>query len=440
MDNMKYLKRQKGIGANQVLFVGVFLVGLMLSSLAAVDIPVYLAAQNQLQTAVDAAALAGAAKLPIGQVEAEIEALDYALENSVLGQEMDSSNFEFNYNGSAFEVSGEVEIPTLMSKLTCGLSLASGGDYWIQDGEEPSEEGAAPSTCTSMTLHARSKAIPAARDVILVIDTSGSMNNLGNGQPFNDVKDAALAYVDQVIDLDSESIDRIGVVTFDFNSTNEIELTSTYDSNNFQAVKDTIDQLDLYNGSQWWNTNYHSGLQEALDELETNGRQNASKTIVFLTDGYPNVPDGPDWYYKDCINAYSKGNTYTSYANYYYSRGYTSYGDYYSNKADEKYDYSLDCTTGYTDYMVEVTLAEADRAADMDVAVHTIQIGPPPSQSGSLSTIRAMLQNDDWDALLLDQIADITDGEQYTAETNDGDGIMAIYNAIAEDVHMRLAL
>ncbi len=433
-------RAEKGFASNQVLTIGVLMFGMM-TSVFAVDIPLYYTAQNQLQTSVNAAALAGAAQLPIGEAEAEAAAIEYASRNLVVGSEVTSNdlNMEPRFGEDySFVVTAQKQVPTIMSRFLCASKAAGGGEQ-EEESETGGEEVGGDQFCNTMTVKAGAKAVPAARDVILVIDTSGSMDNLGNGQPFKDVKEAAHAYIDQVVELNSESVDRIGVVTFDYNSDTAIGLTSYVDSDNFDDVHDAIDDLSLYNGSQWWNTNYYSGLKKALDEMQADGRKNASKSIVFLTDGYPNVPDGPDWNYKDCINAESYADQYMSYANYYYNRRHWSYGNYYYNLAQQKYDYSYDCTVGYTEHMIDVTQAQANRAQDMDVTVHTIQIGPPPSQSNSLSAIRDMLNDSGWDSELLWYIADASEGEQYEAATNDGDGITEIYETIAQDVRMRLS-
>ncbi|MBK8189938.1 MAG: VWA domain-containing protein [Vampirovibrionales bacterium] len=435
----------KGIGSGQVLMIGVMLTGMMFSSLA-VDLPFYFATQNQLQTAVNAAALAGASQLPDGEAQAQQAAYEYASQNPVAGRTLAESDLSYHYDGSAFEVEARMQAPTLLSRLMCGLSgtlsqggggLDGGGSGGESVGGGGEGDGSGPAVdCSSMTIAAHAKAVPAARDVVLVLDTSGSMNR-GNGYPMEDVKDAAVAYVDKVIALDSESVDRIGVVNFDFDSRIAASLTSTYDSNGYATVKSAINNLYAYSGSEWWNTNYYSGLKKALDELESHGRKNATKFVIFLTDGFPNIPDGPDWNYKDCINADDAGDNYMKQYNYYRSRGQISTANYYYTKAQQKYAYSLSCTQGYTDYMINVTQAQAQRAEGMDVTVSTIQIGPV--SDNSLSKLRKMLRQPTWEAGLLDYIADTTDGKQYAATNYDMDALREIYDTIAHDVHMRLA-
>ncbi|MBX2861074.1 MAG: VWA domain-containing protein, partial [Vampirovibrio sp.] len=271
-----------GFGINQIFSIGVLVISLCVSTLA-VDLPFYFAAQNQLQTAVNAAALAGAANLPDGNDEAVEAALDMAAQNPVTNKILEESNLTFDSNGNVFEVRGEVEVDTIMAKILCGLTgvvdtVAGDGDGGEGEGESSGM------SCNSMKVGAYAKALPAARDTILVIDMSTSMDDLGGDQPVTDVKEAGIAFVDQVLALDSESVDRIGVVSFDRYGNNRISLTSQNDSANFEAVKGAIMDMPLYGGGGW-NTNFQAGMQVAMDEMLANGRQNAKKTIVFMTDG-----------------------------------------------------------------------------------------------------------------------------------------------------------
>ncbi|MEZ4575453.1 MAG: hypothetical protein R2857_11145 [Vampirovibrionales bacterium] len=55
--------------------------------------------------------------------------------------------------------------------------------------------------CLFFPVAASAKAPPAARDTMLVLDNSSSMNDLGNNRPMRDVKDAAELYVDEVEEL-----------------------------------------------------------------------------------------------------------------------------------------------------------------------------------------------------------------------------------------------
>ena len=89
-------------------------------------------------------------------------------------------------------------------------------------------------------------------DVILVTDLSGSM-----GGDLGDAKTAAKTFVDQL-----SGQDKVGLVSFTSTATLDRHLTSDFDD-----VKNVIDGYSAGGG-----TNMGDGLTEAIDELETNSR------------------------------------------------------------------------------------------------------------------------------------------------------------------------
>lgn len=125
-------------------------------------------------------------------------------------------------------------------------------------------------------------------DVMLAIDRSGSMDDdLPNPpQPLTDVKDAALAFVDE---LSSE--DRAGLVSFGTTATNPPDKSVTSD---LMSLKDVIRSIAIVlNGGQ--NTNIGEGILRAREELSRSDRQDGSgKFIVLLTDGIATHPERSD--------------------------------------------------------------------------------------------------------------------------------------------------
>ena len=395
--------------------VGVTLTALGLG-LVAVDVPLYMTYLNQLQTTTDAAVLAGAAALPNGESQAQQAALAMASQNPVGGQTLTAQNLSYEFipgNDLSMVVKAQVNVPTMMAKMVCSMkNLGNGGNY-NEDGQEDTNsenqkeaDSSETSTCDWFQVKATSKAIPAARDTVLVIDTSNSMDDLGKGQPFKDVKDAAKRFVDVVEDLNTnnqgQDVDRLAVIKFDTLGVKAIGLTENYES-----ARTAITNLNLYSGSGW-NTNYYAGLALAVAELQTNGRKNANKSIIFMTDGYANLPGGST-NINTCISNYN----------------------------NRKYTTAKNCATNYTNFMINTTTAEIVKAHNLEATIHTIQIGG--DDSASLNTFRTLLQKPTWNPELLYAMADTTDGQQYAARNDDGAGIMDIYEAVAEDVHLRLA-
>lgn len=135
-----------------------------------------------------------------------------------------------------------------------------------------------------VTLRVEGKDIPSTSDVVLVIDTSGSMNRFGRMQA---AKNAANAFVDKL--LPSENT-RIGVVSFE--SVVQIRQALT---NNANALKGAINGLQANGG-----TFTQGGVRQAQAMLENSSADH--KHIVLLSDGVPTFSyemSNPDGYLQD---------------------------------------------------------------------------------------------------------------------------------------------
>ena len=121
-------------------------------------------------------------------------------------------------------------------------------------------------------------------DVVLVIDRSGSMDDLGATppQPLTDVKQAAISFVNQ---LGEE--DRVALATFANDATRPIDFELASD---FGAVRKAIDAVSIL-GGEVQNTNIADGLLVAWEELlSARHRVDAGKVVVMLTDGVATRP------------------------------------------------------------------------------------------------------------------------------------------------------
>ncbi|MGE0201366.1 MAG: VWA domain-containing protein [Candidatus Melainabacteria bacterium] len=453
-------KRQKQRGSASLLTIGLILLGLSMS-VVAIDLPMYFNAQNQLQTTVNAAAIAGAYKLPQGTQEAEDAALEIAMENPVAGHTLTDSELSFDYETGAnmtMIVNAQSPVPTLINKFLCSLSGSGGEGYDpnATDGNWDTSGGSAGNNCNYMTVYAHAKAVPAARDTILVIDTSSSM---GVGfKPINKTKEAAKYFVDTVAALNNQngSLDRIAVVTFDQTAKTKIGLTSDkdYNNNGFSTVKSTITNLSLFSGSGW-NTNYAAGMKQAVDLMESQGRPNAKKTIIFLTDGFPNLPapTGNGWSsnvgsaYSKCQNILYNSQAWNDLC-YRYKRNGRWYTNcyYLPNDWPNPITDQIMTSTGthacgqeYTDNMVNAAKTQSDRAESAGITIHTIEIYDPNEDSNSEKLLKALMIDEDWDPELLDYFADNTDGNMYSSTTANLDVLSDFYEEIAQDVKVKLA-
>lgn len=110
-------------------------------------------------------------------------------------------------------------------------------------------------------------------DIVLVVDTSGSMkgNNLTN------TKNAINALV-EAFDAKKETVDtKYKLVTF--SSSAEIETNDWVDGT---KLKKKAKKLSADGG-----TNYDQGLSQAATAINSSNRENAKKIVIFLTDGKP---------------------------------------------------------------------------------------------------------------------------------------------------------
>ena len=132
------------------------------------------------------------------------------------------------------------------------------------------------------------KMLVAARDsvktsrIVLVIDTSGSMNKAGRMQA---AKDAANAFVDNV--LDGSNTTQIGIVRFAGNVSIQSEFTNDKDK-----LYDAINGLEADGG-----TFTQAGVRQAKEMLSQAGAD--KKYMVVLSDGVPTYSyqlDNPDTY------------------------------------------------------------------------------------------------------------------------------------------------
>jgi Flp pilus assembly protein TadG len=430
-------------GMNSILALGGIILGLGTSVLA-IDLPYYFAAQNQLQTATDAAALAGAMALPDGEQQAEDAALEVATKNPIAGKALQASDLKYTSNGSTFEVTTSAHVPTVMAKVLCSITGGAAGRG--QDGVIRDSNGASVDTdgCSYMTVYAHSKAIPAARDTILVIDTSSSMDDLGYNRPFKDVKSAAKYYIDMVANLQSESTDRIGLVSFDQTGKLQQTLVSQHDSPSFSVVKTKVDGLKLFSGTGW-NTNYEAGLRIALDEMQSHGRKNAEKIVIFLTDGMPNLPAPSNYYSYSQYQPYTKctdmvDNSAAVKAKCTYKNGQKICPVLPSSQITDSMISSaaVSCGQTYVSTMQGLTNTQTDRAKSMDVTIHTVSIHDSVGTQSSEAILRRLLKDPYWEPNQLDYMATTTKGEQYEAENYDAAKMQDIYKTIAEDIHIRL--
>lgn len=109
---------------------------------------------------------------------------------------------------------------------------------------------------------------PAERDIVLVLDTSGSMS----GTPLDETKKASTNFVDTILEEDAS----IGVVNYD----SDADMKSDF-SNSKNSLDSVINDLGTGGG-----TDIESGLRAADQMLNQSSAE--KKIIVLMSDGEPN--------------------------------------------------------------------------------------------------------------------------------------------------------
>ncbi|TFG65708.1 MAG: VWA domain-containing protein [Gemmatimonadales bacterium] len=203
----------------------------------------------RLARAVDAAVLAGARSLRLGQDVARERATNVALVNGAqMGISCSDITVSFGTNAEGeqtVQVTAQRTMPTTLMRV---LDI----DF----------------------MNIRSMAVAAVPpvDLVLVLDQSGS---LGTANAFDDLQDAAKLFVDYFDD----NIDQLGLVSFQLRATERFALAGGFNT----PIKNGIDLLTSFSY-----TNVGDGLGLAYDQITgPSVRQRSAKVVVFFTDGRP---------------------------------------------------------------------------------------------------------------------------------------------------------
>ena len=125
-------------------------------------------------------------------------------------------------------------------------------------------------------------------DIVLVLDTSGSMS----GTKMTNLKNAANNFINATAEnnrgLEQDQQTRLAIVQFASGANTEQQLNYVTDQN-AQQYRNTIDGFRASGA-----TYAEEGLQQAQNVLDRNGRDNVQQIVIFFTDGEPNHYNGFD--------------------------------------------------------------------------------------------------------------------------------------------------
>lgn len=283
------------------------LVGVFAFLAFSIDVGYISLVKAQLQTATDAAALAAAQELkenPQGGTAAAIQAAqETAAANSINGSPLalDPADFTFGRwdaeSRTLVDVSGTGLKPTTV-QISGQLSAARGSSITLFFAPIIGSGSAELQTSAIATAEADE-----ARDIVLVIDCSGSMEE---NNRIELTRAAAAAFVDVL-----SSNDLLSLAVYSYvdpvsgETTGHLESGLDFDHN---PVINRIPELtpELYTSK----TNIGGGMRVAIEEFLANPRydefgEQVERTMVLMTDGHANITEAPGADPVDSIDYYA---------------------------------------------------------------------------------------------------------------------------------------
>lgn len=320
--NRSVTNRRRNHRRGTVMFIALIMIVVSLAAAAfCIDVAYMQLVQTQLRTATDAATRAGALGLAQGSVDdARQRAKDIALLNNVAGAPLvlDDSDIVF---GTATQPPGDPAPPYTFTPSSSAINAVQvagrkttgspSGDVTLFLG--PKLWGSGPFQPTKGAA-----ASIADRDIVLVLDRSGSMDTedsgvlpgslagLYSGEVFDHDGDGRLKRIEALKVAVGEflgvlnelpSAEQVGMVSYATNSTPESDLDTSYSS-----FESSVHDLEA---SGW--TNIGEGIDDAVEMLQNTSlaRPTADPVIIVMTDGIHNQTRDPEDAARDAMAALS---------------------------------------------------------------------------------------------------------------------------------------
>lgn len=249
IDLRRLTRRVRNERGTVLALVAVSLIGILGIAGLALDSARAYVTRAQLSRAVDAAALAGASSLRLGQAQAQVRLVALAAANGVVpGENATSLSYQFGTNA---EGEATVEVTALRTMPTTFMRVL-GRDQ--------------------VTVGSVAEATVPPLDLTLVLDQSGS---LGFMNAFDDLQDASKTFVGNF----SETLDQMGLISFSNRAQELVPLDQPFNS----AITTQINAL-----SSVGYTNTGEAMRLAYEQMQSAAvRDRAVRVVVFFTDGRP---------------------------------------------------------------------------------------------------------------------------------------------------------
>lgn len=253
-----------------IVLLAVMLVFVIAFVALAVDLGFVCAVRGDLQSAADAAALAGAGTILDGETEAVTAAQRFA-------------QYNLNNQGVRVGATNKVEVQVGHWDPKSRQFVAGGTPLDAVEVLTKSDNSSLffgrVGGASSFPSEARAVAAYSPRDIMLVLDVSGSMTETRNGtSKINELRDAVEYFINYIQEANGN--DRIG---FAYYSTRARLGTGL--SLDLSTVQTAI--VSKLTPGGW--TNIADGMKIALNELKTNRRSQAAPLMVVMTDGAANT-------------------------------------------------------------------------------------------------------------------------------------------------------
>ncbi len=251
-----------------LVMVALFTVALLAITGLAIDSGIGFGVRAKLNAALDSAAIAAARAVATGNTDSQRAAAAQAA-----GEKFFAANFPDGWLGA-----------TPSAPIITAIHHEDG--YWEIDA---SGSAVVPTSFMRlmgrnvMTVNASAEAIRRDLDMVLVVDSSGSMGNPSSA--FGEVKDAANNFID--LFNSGPGGDRLGLVSFASGSVLDVPI-------NKDSTRG-FDQIDMHNAinalSASGYTTSEWAMQRAYQELQAvpAGLRSSLRVIVFFSDGAPNT-------------------------------------------------------------------------------------------------------------------------------------------------------